>query len=420
MLIEFSVENFRSIKNKQTLSLVTSNLSENKNQKDNIFSINNISLLKVAFIYGANASGKSNLIMALDIMDQIVRKSASVSAEVIPVIPFLLDDVSVNEPTEFEIIFIQDGIKYQYGFSVTKERICDEWLFAFPKGKPQLWFTREYDIFLEVTVWEYGSNFKGNKKVWEQATRDNALFLSTAIQLNSEILKPVSEWFKEKLIVNPNNRGNSIFSKKYCESVDDKLDILNFMKAADLGIEDFSLKKEEIEIHLPDDIPSSIKELISWDRKNKIRTIHQTDSGKSVSFDLEEDESEGTQRLFSMSALFLSAYKKGATIFIDELDCSLHPQILYFIISQFCNTKINKSNAQLIFTTHDVSLLSPNSTFRWDQVWFVNKNEKQESELYPLTDFRIRKDMKFEKAYLSGRFGAVPNISFDYFNNMDD
>lgn len=422
MLIEFSVENFRSIKNKQTLSLVTSNLSENKTQKDNTFYTNDISLLKVAFIYGANASGKSNLILALDVMEEIIRKSASVEDDFMPIIPFRLNDLSINKPTEFEIIFIQDGIKYQYGFSATKERIYDEWLFAFPKGKAQLWFEREYVIKSNKTVWEYGSYFKGSKKVWEQATKDNSLFLSTAIQLNSENLKPISEWFRKQLYANINNRGNSIFSKKYCESPKNRLKVLNFMKAADLSIDDLVLKKEEkkIKIEFSDILPSTIKEIISWDRKNKISTIHKTDSGTKVSFDLEEDESMGTQKLFSMSAIFLNAFKYGATIFIDELDCSLHPKIVHFIIKQFCNPEINKSNAQLIFTTHDISILSDSSSIRRDQIWFVNKNDKQESELYPLTDYHIRKDMKFEKAYMSGRFGAVPNLSDIYSIDMDD
>ncbi|OCG71067.1 hypothetical protein A9G43_05950 [Gilliamella sp. Occ3-1] len=158
-------------------------------------------------------------------------------------------------------------------------------------------------------------------------------------------------------------------------------------------------------------MPAELKELISWDQNNKILTVHQTDSGNNVCFDLEKDESEGTQRMFSLSAMFLRSFKQGGVIFIDELDCSLHPQIMHFILQQFNSSKINTANAQLIFTTHDVSLLSE---IRRDQVWFVNKNEKQESELYPLAEFRMRKDMKFEKAYLSGRFRAVPNISFEY------
>lgn len=192
------------------------------------------------------------------------------------------------------------------------------------------------------------------------------------------------------------------------------------MKAADLGIDDFSLEKGESKISFPDEIPSELKELITWDQNNKILTAHQTDSGDQINFDLEKDESEGTQRMFSLSASFLSSFKEGGIIFIDELDCSLHPQIVYFILQQFCCPKINTANAQLIFTTHDVSLLSENSIIRRDQVWFVNKNEKQESELYPLTEFHIRTDMKFEKAYLSGRFGALPNIYLDYLNQMDD
>lgn len=420
MLIEFSVENFRSIRNKQTLSLVASNLSENKTQKNSIFSIGSMSLLKTAFIYGANASGKSNLIKALKSMEQIIIKSATIEDKDLPVLPFLLNEQSSNKPTEFEIIFVENGIKYQYGFSATKERIYDEWLFAYPKGKPQLWFSREYDFELSQTYWEYGSNFKGNKKVWEQATRNDALFLSIAIQLNSDSLKPIHNWFLKKLNIRSNNKGSSILSKRYCDSIEKKSEILNFMKAADLGIDDFSLEKGESKISFPDEIPSELKELITWDQNNKILTAHQTDSGDQINFDLEKDESEGTQRMFSLSASFLSSFKEGGIIFIDELDCSLHPQIVYFILQQFCCPKINTANAQLIFTTHDVSLLSENSIIRRDQVWFVNKNEKQESELYPLTEFHIRTDMKFEKAYLSGRFGALPNIYLDYLNQMDD
>lgn len=417
MLIEFSVENFRSIRKKQTLSLVASNLTENNAKKDSVFPIGDISLLNTSFIYGANASGKSNLIQALKVMEEIIRKSAFIENDKMPIVPFLLNEQSAKQTTEFEIIFIENKIKYQYGFSATKERIYDEWLYAYPKGKAQLWFEREYHTESEKTSWEYGSNFKGNKKVWENATRDDALFLSTAIQLNSEALKPIYNWFRKKLTIRLSNRGNFYLSKRYCESVENKIEILNFMKAADLGIEDFSLEKEKSIINLPDDLPPELKEAISWDRNNKILTVHQTDLGNNVRFDLEKDESEGTQRMFGLSALFLRSFKQGGVIFIDELDCSLHPQIMHFILQQFRSPKINTANAQLIFTTHDVSLLSD---IRRDQIWFVNKNEKQESELYPLTEFRVRNDMKFEKAYLSGRFGAIPNISFEYEDKEED
>ena len=413
MLIEFSVENFRSIRKKQTLSLVASNLTENNAPKNGIFPIGNISLLNTSFIYGANASGKSNLIRALKVMEAIILKSAFIENDKLPIVPFLLNEQSAKQTTEFEIIFIENKIKYQYGFSATKERIYDEWLYAYPKGKAQLWFEREYLTELNETSWEYGANFKGNKKVWENATRDDALFLSTAIQLNSETLKPIYNWFRKKLTIRLSNIGNLYYSKKYCESVENKLEILNFMKAADLGIEDFSLEEEKKIISLPDDIPPRLKEVISWDHNNKVLTVHQSNLGNNVRFDLKEDESEGTQRMFALSALFLSSFKLGGVIFIDELDCSLHPQIMHFIIQQFCNPEINTANAQLIFTTHDVSLLSE-SGIRRDQIWFINKNKKQETKLYPLTEFHIRKDMKFEKAYLSGRFGAIPNISFEY------
>ncbi|HBQ5786801.1 TPA: ATP-binding protein [Klebsiella pneumoniae subsp. pneumoniae] len=415
MLIEFNVENYLSLKNKQTFSLIANKSNE---LEENIFTVEgnvNLNVLKSAVIYGANAAGKSNVLLAVRAMMDIVTQSASSTqaGEEVPVFPFKLDSDSIKNPTEFEVTFIAEGIRYQFGFSATNERIIDEWLFAYPKGRPQKWYFRAWDEEKQEYEWDFGASLLGEKQVWQRSTRNNALFLSTAVQLNSEQLKPVFTWFKKTLRLSGIKGWANTFSAKRCTE-DTKKDILNFLKAADIGIDDVLVTKEKFNPDdLPSDMPDDIKKIVISNMKDKdifdVTTVHYNDKGEPVSFSLEE-ESHGTQKLFSLAGPWLDALDNGYVLFIDELHDTLHPKLVSFLVNLFNSPDTNKKGAQLIFSTHETSILNQ-SIFRRDQVWFCEKNELSETNLYPLTDFSPRKGREnLEAAYLDGRYGALPFI----------
>ncbi|PNU29594.1 AAA family ATPase [Serratia marcescens] len=415
MLIEFNVENYLSIKNRQTLSLIANKSNE---LDSNVFKVEgsvNLNVLKSAVIYGANAAGKSNLLLAVRAMMDLVTQSAAnnQAGENIAVYPFKLSSESVGQPTEFEVIFIAEGVRYQFGFSATQDRIIDEWLYAYPKGRPQKWYYRSWNAESLEYDWDFGNYLLGEKQVWQRSTRANALFLSTAVQLNSEQLKPVFMWFQKTLRMSGVSGWNNSFSAKRCTE-NTKKDILCFLKAADVGIDDILVKKEKFNPEtLPEEMPEDIKKIVISNMKDKevldIYTVHYDDKGESVTFSLEE-ESHGTQKFFSLAGPWLDALDNGYVLLIDELHDTLHPKLVGFLVKLFNDPMTNKKGAQLIFSTHETSILNQ-SVFRRDQVWFCEKNDKSETNIYPLTDYSPRKGREnLEAAYLDGRYGALPNI----------
>jgi len=417
MLVEFTVKNYRSVKEEQVFSMV-------KAKGDELESTNSfqpsapasVPLLKSAAIYGANAAGKSNIIRAMMEMELIVRSSASSSQEgdEIPVTPFLFDESSPSEPTEFEMIFISEGVRYQFGFCATKTHIVEEWLIAYPKGRAQRWYSRGFNKDKNTSEYKFSDFLLGQKSVWQNATRSNALFLSTAVQLNSDQLKPVFNWFKETLRpVNVDGWGPG-FTASLCEEGKTKAKILEFLKAADFDIHDIRIDKEKFDPEsLSDDFPDFVREKIIKEMKDKdlveIKTIHKTGAGNLIPLDFEE-ESDGTKRFFSFAGPWIDTLKEGYVLVIDELHDNLHPKMVKYLVSLFHSDKTNPNNAQLIFTTHETSILSQDN-FRRDQIWFCEKDKSQATSLYPLTDFSPRKGREnIELGYLSGRYGALPFI----------
>lgn len=391
MFIELIVENFRSIKSKQIFSLAKAKSMELVENSFLPAAPGASPLLKSAAIYGANAAGKSNFILALGAMNSIVVNSAKETqrGDKLAVVPFRLCESSTAQPTEFEVVFIAQGIKYQYGFALTAQKITEEWLYAYPNGKPQRWFIRAFDKSRNDYVWDFGSFFSGKKQLWKESTRSNALFLSTAVMLNSEQLKPVYDWFSDTLKVVAIGGWSAEYTAELCRDNKGKADVLKFLKSADLDIEDIKLGDADI---------------------IDLKTVHKTAAGNHVLFDL-EDESDGTQKLFTFAGPWIDSLQNGKVLFIDELHDSLHPNMVKFLVNLFHNPKTNPNNAQLIFTTHETSILDQN-VFRRDQVWFCDKAQDQSTSLYPLTDFSPRKGVEnLEKAYLSGRYGALPLIS---------
>jgi len=416
MLIEFSVTNYRSFLTLQSLTLTANTATELQEENSFVSPASNLPrLLRSAVVYGPNAAGKSNLIQAIAFMKKLILSSAKESqeGEKIDATPFLFNRQTSLDPSEFEVVFIQDGTRYQYGFGVNPKRVTGEWLFAYPEGRAQRWFERKYDPDTQKDIWYFGPKFTGSRKVWQEATRSNALFLSTAIQLNNEQLKPVFNWFDNELIVI--GQGENIhpgFSIGECDEEKKKEKILKLMNAADLSITDILLEKKEFSMDdLPLDMPQSIKEDIAKNLRGKKLTelffMHpSSDNGEDVPLEFNE-ESAGTRKLFALAGPWLDVLNNGLVFFVDELDTSLHPHLVRFLLDLVHNPETNRHNAQLVFATHDTTVLDQ-SLMRRDQVWFVEKDAENATRLYPLSDYKPRKGEALQKGYLYGRYGALP------------
>lgn len=417
MLISFSVENFRSFKNEVTLSLAANNGEELRNSHVYTPELKNgvkpIDLLRSAVIYGPNAGGKSNLFRAISTMETIVRASHKDNESLDIILPFLLSDKTNNAPSTFEVVILIDGIRYQYGFSATREIIHDEWLFAFPQGKLQKWFERNYDEKTKTYEYIPGNALKGRKKAWEELTDSKALFLSTAANYKGDQLKPIYDWFVKKMQFIGSNSLPPHFSMEYCKEHGSK-EIINFLKTADFAIKDIEVSEKEFSpSHLPKNMPEPLANVITNEMKGKkqfdAETVHKTEEGNLVNFHLSM-ESDGTQNMFALALPFLNVLRAGDILIVDELNQRLHPYLMRYLVELFNNPKTNPNNAQLIFTTHAVSLLKQD-IFRRDQIWFCEREENQATVLFPLTDFKPRKGHEnFEGYYMGGRYGALPLI----------
>lgn len=415
MLVEFRINNFRSLRDEQVLSLVA---SKDKTLKDTHTHATGISaapnLVRSAVVYGANASGKSNLIKALQYMRGLVTDSAAAiqPGQTFAVQPFRLDIDSANEPSEFEVTFLLDGVRYQYGFAMTAQRVVSEHLLVYKAFKPQRWFTRHFDKDTGKDVYEFGPGLKGPKNLWEGATRPNSLFLSMAVQLNSDALRPVFNWFANRLVIfNEQAQLNPQVSIQMLKQDDGRKEICNFLYAADISIAEIDVETRKVPgqaVHF--DFAGGKTEVRSEEmEEHKLRFHHITEQGKVV-FDL-IDESSGTRNLLFLAGPVLDILSKGLTLVVDELDTSLHTLLVRELVRLFHRPEINTGGAQLIFTTHDTSLLDAPNLFRRDQVWFVEKDRNQASALVSLSEFSPRKNEALERGYLMGRYGGVPLIS---------
>lgn len=415
MLVEFSAANFRSIKESQKLTLVAGSGKELLEQNTFDSRLPGFPrLVRSAVIYGANAAGKTNLVRALQFMQALVLNSATFQeATRVAHSPFRLSKQTAARPSEFQVVFADAGVRYEYGLSVDAERFHKEWLIAYPHGRPQNWFERTYHANKDQYEWYFSTKLKGSTRVWRDATRANALFVSTAMQLNSEQLRPVFQWFQKKLVVIGigGSEFNAGLTFKLFEQPDGKEKLLQFVRAADLGIDDLSLQRATAAptMAIEGNIVREPQPQGPVPTLLRVTSYHKaTDSKEQVAMDLGE-ESAGTQRLFHSAGAWLNVLRNGEVILYDELDTSLHPLMSRFLIGLFHAKATNPNNAQLVFTTHDTSLLD-REVFRRDQVWFIEKDKRGGSRLYPLSDFSPRKDENLERGYLRGRYGALPFI----------
>lgn len=421
MLIQFSVKNFKSIKEKQTFSMVSNKSKEL--ETTNTFSALNgkLNLVRVAAIYGPNASGKTSLFQALQTMKMIITSSAqSQRGDELPITPYLFDPITTTQPTEFSILFVtkhnREAIRYEYGFTATTQQILEEWLYAFPKGKAQTWISRTFNSQTQEYEWGNTEKLIGTKQLWQDATRPNALFLSTAIQLNNKQLQPVFDWFKTRLKFVMGTLSPT-FTFNQCQTVQKKTKILKFLQKADFHIHDLDIKTESVELEkflesnkslLPNSVTAATQNAGSNEIKMfSAKSVHFNIQNDPIELDLDE-ESSGTQKFFAYAGPWLDVLKNGYVIVVDELNNSLHPELVKYLVQMFHDPNLNSQNAQLVFSTHETSILSQD-LFRRDQFWFTEKDEHNATKLYPLSDFSPRKGVEnLERNYLQGRYGAIP------------
>jgi len=343
-------------------------------------------------------------------MRGVVVESAALKPEqTFNVQPFRLGSRSASEPTTFEAIFIIKGVRYQYGFSFTPQRIHSEWLFVYQTAKPQKWFVRDFDDSKNRQTIKFGPHLTGPKTTWRDATRANALFLSTAVQLNSEQLAPIVDWFTNSLIVLMD--GGAIpwdFSTRQLLNPEGNAAVRSLLEAADVGIAAITTERRRAKGHmftLDLATGASNAEMSEGD----VFVPKFTHRAGSVTADFElGEESQGTQKLFALAGPLLDIVNRGLVLVIDELDRSLHPLLVRQIVEAFQSRSAN--GAQLIFSTHDTSLLDGN-LLRRDQIWFAEKDAEQSSKLVALSEFSPRKSEALEKGYLSGRYGGIPILS---------
>lgn len=417
MLIEFSVTNYRSILERQTLNMTASTYFKELESLNTFMPDQNDGvprLLRSTVLYGPNASGKSTLIQALQFVRGQVLNSQkeSQAGDVIDVVPFKLTADSRTADSEFEVTFVEQGVRYEYGFCCNRDRFTEEWLIAYPLGRSQKWFHRVFDAEAGKDAYKFSTSFLGGRQRQTLAaqTRPNALFFSTAIQLNNEQLKPAFDWFKLRLRVFDSVRGFSPgYTVQRCGEDEDRKRVVAFMNSADLSIADIQLKETVFSADaLPKGMPTAIKDEFLKDMAGRKfvepRFFHRdVDTQESVEF-AEEEESDGTRALFAFAGPWLDVIENERVLVVDELDTSLHPLLVHHLVKRLHH---EGTKAQLIFTTHDTTLLSQ-KLLRRDQVWFMEKDAKSATRLYPLSDFSPRDNEAVERGYLNGRYGGIP------------
>ena len=429
MLIEFRFKNYRSFRDEAVLSMEASGYGMYKNS---LIPVGTKSFLPAAALFGKNGGGKSTVIRAFWLAVQFIRNAQRTQHEKaeIPVSPFLLNDYSKDEPTEFEFIYIVNGIKYIYGFSATKKKVLTEYLYHSPKGQKALVFSRDGQSFTFTEE-------KQKRKLISETVSENQLFFSVACTMNDSACTNAMKWFREYVYFSNDYSDIPTQLLEYSEDKNMLRSISNYAKSADLGIQDmsFDFNSQEIrtESELPDDMPEDMKaSLLQFWRQlsenTNVSDIHlktkqltskaahlgvdKEGNSKTYSLDLFE-ESDGTMRLMSIAPAIESVLEKGGVFFADELERELHPELVNFIVSKFQSKASNPHGAQIVFTTHNTELLNM-ELLRKDQLYFVDKsNDTGVSELYSLIEFNTRTTDNIRKGYLVGKYGATPDVKIE-------
>jgi uncharacterized protein len=428
MLIRFRAENFRSLLGEQIFSMVAA--SALKEDDDKTIYVGNIggSILRTAAVYGANASGKTNLVKAIKFMrDAVVHSHTNWEPESgIPIQPFALNRKGRGAVSTFEVDVLVADVRYRYGFSLNKQRVVREWLSAYPHGQEQKWFERGVR---KPNEYKFGRHLKGQNRTISNLTKRNSLFLSAAAQNNHSLLTPLFRAILNIKCIEENSRFLGHFlTSDIVNNPTLKNNIVELLRSSDTGIDDIQVESLESGGYLKrlsddlseDEIDDQIDQVSSTQLVKIHRTsrsnVHFTHNvGTGNRFELElVDESDGTKSLYELAGFITIALNSGIILVVDELESSLHPMIARRLVELFNSPQSNPNGAQLIFTTHSTNLLR-DSLLRRDQIWFTEKDSNGATHIYPLTDFKARISENLERGYLRGRYGAIPFLgSFDF------
>lgn len=380
MVLEIRLSNMFSFRDEVTLDLQAAKIQTKKAREleGNLFSVDGEQMLKSVALFGANASGKSNVIKAIRACVNMVRSSHNYNVDTrFAISPFKFEDYA-NKPSSFYIRFLLNGVEYEYSFSFMHDEIIAETLYYYPNGRKSLVFSRDESRGTEKKdIYEFKTVIKRPFDVADNTSK-KTLYISRASQMDREIAQKIFLFFCNDIVLDYQVANIDSLDNLFKERKEQMLEVL---RTADSDIIDFKIQN------------------------NAITTFHRTNP--SVAFDFETEESEGTKTLFRMMVRMIGIIHEGKMLLVDEIDNSLHTQLVEFVIGMFNHS----DHAQLIYTTHNTHLL--NTDFqRRDQVYFVNKREDGSSDLYSLFDFKdFRDTLDMEKAYLQGRFDAIPYIS---------
>lgn len=442
MLLQFVVGNYLSFRDDVMLNMIPANIRKHKNHLLIDDRGKKTGSLPIAAIYGANASGKSNLVKSINFAKKLIIRGTR-GEQNIPIRPFLLSKENKTKPCKFEFVIKHEGVIYTYGFLVSSTMIEKEWLYAYYTNREVCLFEREtknndVEISFGKQIIENSSGIKVLNLI-KKTTRPNQLFLKEAYERNVEKIKPIMRWFRYHLeIILPDTKYDRLVLRAHTDKEFEKR-LGDFLKIADTGIDGISTLKEKVSLdkHFPD-IPAEIRELLLDDinkisRKNAImlkngekffaitkdeklvgepsllslKLRHQGSDGIMANFDTDM-ESDGTLRIMHLFPALLDLEKNEKVYIIDEIDRSMHPLLCKFFARTFLNSQnAKKSRGQLVVTTHQNCLLDKD-LLRNDEIWFIEKDEEGGSKMTSLAEFKVRPDLRLDKGYLNGRFGAIP------------
>ena len=417
-LLSFTAENYRSIRERKTLQLKAQAITDEP--AENVIKSSKQKFLTSAAIYGANSSGKSNFIMALGTMKAVVLDSVRLNDnDELPYEPFALSNTSIEQPTFFEMVFMDGSNRYRYNFSYNKTHIVSEELYCHDgHGEEKLLFARDMEgIGLNEKLFPEGINL-------EERTNDNRLFLSVVSQLGGPISRHIMEFFRTgfNVISGINSYGYSgITETLFHQHTKEAREALAFFHDLQLGFDNIETEEREIPAELFRGLTLSQQMNYTKGKQIKVYSSHNIydDSGKVVGkqrFDFTEKESQGTLKLFELAGPIFDTLLSGRVLVVDELDAKMHPLISQHIIRLFNSRKHNPKHAQLIFSTHDTNLLAA-KLLRRDQIWFTEKDNKEQTDLYNMMDIVLpdgskpRPDANLERNYIRGRYGAIPYLN---------
>ena len=423
MLIQFSVENYRVFETKQMFSMVA---DSNLHRED----LNHVSetgfraapqVHHQASIFGPNGAGKTSLIRAIAFMRRFVRRSfGGEPSELIGTEQFAFSRKSQFQPSVFEIAFIDGDTLFEYGFAVTTELVQEEWLTSQRKDESEssYVFTRDYDTNEPDNYkWYFNSQFFDlDQDFWRNTTRPNALFLSTAVRFNQKFLIRIFNWITNNIVFLDSR--SSIFHRRktaqLCLDEEWKKKILKYFDRLDIELDD--IKVDEVkyfESSMFASLPEALQKRYREERENKttyeIFFVRKDEERIAISLPLKE-ESKGIIEMFDIAGQLLQSVENGFTIFVDDVSSSIHPLVVHELISMFNGSEHGYSSAQMIFTSHDVTIPESESIDK-DQVWFINKESNFSSNLYSYSECEDTSDLTYPRKYLFGHFGAIPLIS---------